>query len=739
LDSIFDTCGKDWERTLKGVIDQRTVHISFRATLFTLMLAVLLTAAVPLGVAAYFYARFAVENLGDQVLAQAAARVEQHIQHSLDVAEDEAATIHDLIAQTWLDPGDHQHATNYFLASLQARPSLSYLSFGMPNGKYYHAFRDREGGLSGLWLIPGEDGDRHLFEFAVTPDGTPKTVRDIAQSTRTPPYDRPYYHAARDAGKALWTESYVFLGSGESLDVPGVSRAVPVYTPEDGSLLGVLTADFDLHALSRFLREVELGSAGLSFLVEVASNGTPRVIAHPAAAHPDPVERLDLTEPAPTGDGRVTVRAEQVADPLVTQFLFSLGSDLSGIPPSLRSVRVEVEDRTYVGSFRHLGREGGPDWTICMLLPEEEVFGDVRRMARLMALLGLGGVLVAGALSVVLSRRVARSLGSIARETREIGRFELGANQPVQSRIREINTLATAVEEMKTGLRSFQKYVPTDLVRLLLESGQEAELGGTRRELTVYFSDIVGFTSISEQLPPDTLVELLSRYLDDMTAEILQSGGTVDKYIGDAIMAFWGAPRPHDAQAIAACRTALANQARLSELRAEWKRAGLPELRARIGLHTGPVTVGNFGSPTRLDYTAIGDTVNVASRLEGLNRIYDTEILISEATRTAVTGDMVTRPIDKVAVKGREGGILIYELVGETSAVQEATVAWTNRYAEALEQYLKRDWGSAGNGFNAVLELKPHDTAARLMRDRCQDYLATPPGDDWDGVFHAPK
>ena len=527
-------------------MDRPTVHISFRATLLTLMLAVLLTAVVLLGAAAYFYARFAVENLGGQVLAQAAVRVEQHIEHALDVAEAEAATVHDLVARGWVDPRDHERTTDYFLASLRARPSLSYLSFGMPDGRYYHAFRDREGGLSALWLTPEADGSRRLFEFAVLPDGERATVRDIARSTRTPPYDRPYYRAAREAGRALWTESYVFLGSGESLDVPGVSRAVPVFAPDGRALLGVLTADFDLHAMSRFLKEVELGFGGLCFLVEVGPDGRPKVIAHPAAADPDPEQRLDLTEPAPGGDGRVTVSADQVADTRVTRFLSSLGPDLSAVQSGLSAVKVRIGDQAYVGGYRHLGREGGPNWIICMLLPEGEVFGDVHRMARLMVLLGLGGVLVAGAFSLLLSRRVAGSLGSIARETRDIGRFQLAAKQPVRSRIREIGTLGTAVEEMKTGLRSFQKYVPADLVRHLLESGQEADLGGARREISIYFSDIVGFTSISERLSPEDLTALLSRYLEEMSAEILDSGGTVDKYIGDAIMAFWGAPRAHE-------------------------------------------------------------------------------------------------------------------------------------------------------------------------------------------------
>ena len=719
--------------------DKQTVRFSFRVTLFSLMLAVLLTAVLLLCTAALFYARYAAGNLGGQILSQAEKRVEQQLLHALDLAEDEAETISGLISSGWFDPADHQRVSEYFLEALRARPSLSYLSFGMRDGTYYHGSRDDDGSLGVLWLIPQSDGTRRLHEFSVSPDGRRETIHEIADSTRTPPYERPYYRAAVEAGNAVWTESYVFLGSGEKLDIPGVSRAVPVFAPDSELLLGVLTADFDLHALSAFLGEMDLGEGGLCFLTELADDGSPRVIAHPAAVDPDPEARLKLMEPAPDGDGLVMMHAGQVADARVLKALSSFDRDLPKVLPTLEIMDIEVAGVSYTGGFRHLGRVGGPDWIICMLLPDDQIFGDVYRMARLMFLMGLGGVVVAGLLSMALSRRVASTLGIIAGETREIGRFRLGAKAPVKSRIKEVRTLAVAVEEMKTGLRSFQKYVPAELVRTLVESGQEAELGGERRELTVYFSDIVGFTSISEQLPPEKLVEILSRYLEEMAREVLGNSGTVDKYIGDAIMAFWGAPRPSDTHAYAACRTALANQDRLRELRAEWRRNGLPELRARIGLHTGSATVGNFGSPDRLDYTAIGDTVNVASRLEGLNRIYGTDILISGATRAAAGDMMVTRPIDRVAVKGRESGILVYELLGEAASIPGETIIWRDRHAAAFELYLQREWVPAREGFESVLDMKAGDVAACLMRARCESILAAPPEDGWDGIFHAPK
>ncbi|WP_159079973.1 adenylate/guanylate cyclase domain-containing protein [Methyloceanibacter sp. wino2] len=714
------------------------MRISFRATLLTLMLAVLLTAVALLGTAAYLYARFAVQDLGAQVLTQASERVEQHVQHALDVAEDEADTVARLITEGWIDPDDEKRLSTYFAASLEARPSLSYMSFGMPSGKYFHAFRDRDGVLTVLWLTPEDDGSRYLREFTVLPGEDWQVLRDIPNSKRTPPYERPYYLSAKNAETPIWTESYVFLGSGESLDVPGVSRAVPAVGP-DGEFVGVLTADFDLYALSRFLRDVKLGSAGISFLLEVTDDGARRVIAHPAAADPDAAKRIDLTQPAPDDGGRVTIRAEDIADPRVANFLEPLGTDLSGVPASLQEITFEADGRTYLGSYRHLGREGGPNWIIGMALPEDEIFGDVQRMAQLMVYLGLGGVLVAAALSVLLSKRIAGYLRAIADETRRIGQFRLDPKPPVQSRIREISTLATAVEEMKTGLRSFQKYVPADLVRLLLESGEEAKLGGARTEITVYFSDLEGFTSISETLPPDTLVDLLARYLDEMTGEILDHGGTVDKFIGDGIMALWGAPRSHGQDALGACRAALANRGRLAKLRDIWAKEGLPLLRTRTGIHTGSAMVGNFGSPNRLDYTAIGDTVNVASRLEGLNHIYGTDILISDVTRRAVDDVIVTRPIDKVAVKGRQEGLVIYALIGERDALSKDEIALAQACTEAMDLYFSQEWEAAAAAFAAILKQKPDDEPAKIMRDRCEAFAQSPPPADWDGLSQTEK
>jgi adenylate cyclase len=296
----------------------------------------------------------------------------------------------------------------------------------------------------------------------------------------------------------------------------------------------------------------------------------------------------------------------------------------------------------------------------------------------------------------------------------------------------EIDQLGNAMEEMKSGLRSFQKYVPAQLVRALLASGQEAQLGGERKRITLYFSDIVGFTTIAESLRSDVLAKLLAEYLDLMTREMIAQGATIDKYIGDAIMAFWGAPHPLTDQALNARRTALANREALVGLGDRWLADGLPAFQIRIGLHTGEALVGNFGSENRLDYTAIGDTVNLASRLEGLNKQYQTVIMMSEVTYSEVEAHVVARRIDRVAVKGRNSGTNIFELLAMRDSATLDQVTLRQDYEAALDLYFDRKFEEARAGFSRLAIAG--DGPAAVLATRCAAFMRLPPADDWNGV-----
>src|SRR5262249_43477663 len=222
--------------------------------------------------------------------------------------------------------------------------------------------------------------------------------------------------------------------------------------------------------------------------------------------------------------------------------------------------------------------------------------------------------------------------------------------------------------------------------------------------------------------------------LQAQSEQVLATGGTVDKYIGDAVMAFWGAPEPHPGHALAACTAALRGQQALRRLREKWAAEGKPPFRARIGIHTGEAVVGNIGSAARMNYTVIGDAVNLASRLEGLNKFYGTEILLSEDTFREAQGGVVARPLDWVSVKGKSKAVLVYELLGLKGEADPSSAEVVRVYAEALEHYRGQDWAGAVELFQRVLGLRPDDAPPREMLGRCRDYQAAPPGQGWDGV-----
>jgi class 3 adenylate cyclase len=352
------------------------------------------------------------------------------------------------------------------------------------------------------------------------------------------------------------------------------------------------------------------------------------------------------------------------------------------------------------------------------------------------ALAGLAGIaLLVVALSVVLAGRISQPLTHLALDMGRIQNFDLDTPIAIRSRIQEVVQMKTSLEDMKRGLRSFKRYVPADLVSDLIKLEQEAVLGAERRALTVLFSDIEGFTTLSESMPPDRLSEILGVYFEGMTRAILDEGGTVDKFVGDSIMAFWGAPHPVADHAARACRAALRCQEFIGERFGRRRREGEPSFATRIGINSGEAYVGNFGFPERLSYTAMGDSVNLASRLEGMNKHYGTRLLVSESTLVAAGGGFSMRPIDRVAVKGRHQGVWVYELVGRTSSLPPDSQDFVARCAKAVGLYRERKWAQAAEAFADLGRLRPQDQPARILGERCRGFALRPPPDDWDGVF----
>lgn len=278
---------------------------------------------------------------------------------------------------------------------------------------------------------------------------------------------------------------------------------------------------------------------------------------------------------------------------------------------------------------------------------------------------------------------------------------------------------------------AFSRYLAPEVVAEIAEDPSKLKLGGERRELTCYFSDIEGFTTISEGLAPDRLTYLMNRYLGEMTDTVLESKGTLDKYIGDAVMAFWGAPVAMKDHALTACKVAIENQRKCAALSKVLEAEGFPPIRARIGLNSGQASVGNMGSAKRFSYTALGDDINLASRLEGANKAYGTYAMISESTKAQAGDAIETRELDAVKVKGKSKAVKVYELLGLKGQIEAARLEKARRFEAALAFYRGRRFEKALEAFEALAP----DKAAKLYVERCKLFIKDAPAESWDGTF----
>jgi adenylate cyclase len=708
------------------------MKFTLRATLLSILLFLIVLTVAGLGFTSHRNIHFAVNDLSGQILDQTSLRIDQEINELLWTANDQGNLDRHLIESGQFDVHDLAYLGAYWQSVLHVHPKLLRLGIGLEkSGEWFYVEHVSDGnvviGEMHPSTTPGCFTQRNYWEkdFPTKPFYVDHNRK--IQDPRT----REWYQEARRLKKQVWSQTYVLLDGRRDLRVPGVTCATPILD-KDGSFKGVLGASFDLHDLCRFLNdEVEIGKTGYAFVVEFRSDGKRQVIAHPD------VSKLLRNADGSSESSAELISTEELNDPRVAPFLKEVPADAN--PATLQGMKrisFTHDGVRYLGSYRCLSTRETPDWLICIVVPEEEVLGEVTQANRHALFLGVSVFAFAVLLGMYVSAQVARPLEQLARETQSIGQLHLSPQPVARSIVKEVDGLAIRIEEMKTHLRSFRKYVPADLVRSLISAGKEANTGGESRVLTIYFCDIANFTTISEDLAAPALVEHLGQFLKVVSEDIVATEGTVDKYIGDAVMAFWGAPALNPNHALAACKTALLNQKKLALIRDKWKDEGKPLFFARGGIHTGEVIVGNIGSDARLNYTVIGDAVNLASRMEGLNKYYGTQILITEHTYREVKDDIVARPIDWVTVKGRHEGVLVYELLGLKGEVDEATEGLVSLYSQGLALYRKKEWEQALEVFEEILQKHLNDGPTQRLLERCRNYQTQPLILNGNGAFH---
>ena len=485
----------------------------------------------------------------------------------------------------------------------------------------------------------------------------------------------------------------------------GVSVLAPVV--RDGKLVAAVATNFTLDRVSQYL-QAHPASANATTLV-VSRDGT-------VIVHPDPAEMADRR-----GGEIVSRRVGDISNAAV-RAAFARRSELKSDYFTFTALADGAE---YVALFVPFLGEFGKPWEIVIVAPTDDFIGPLRRNNRLMAIVGTAVIIVLLLLISGFARLISRPLVGLVREIHAIERFSLDTEVRLSSNIREVKQLIGATQMMKTALRAFTAYVPREVVRGLLLSGRPIELGGRSSHLTIMFTDLEAFSTLAEKSPARALLDQVSTYLGMVTRAVNETSGSVDKFIGDSVMAFWGAPLADDDHAYHACVAAVHSNRRLAAQNVLWQEAGLPELHMRVGIHSDAVLVGNVGSMERMSYTVMGDGVNIAARLEGINKQFGTSICISHSVFRECGERLWLRPIDQVAVKGRRGGILIYELLairgGEADlAASPAEQDLCRRTAEAYALMSGGDLAAAACAYDDIASTF-NDPLAVEMGRRCRE------------------
>jgi adenylate cyclase len=528
--------------------------------------------------------------------------------------------------------------------------------------------------------------------------------------TKYDPRERPWYKGAKASGNTYWTEPYIFFENGE----PGITVACPVYN-KDKTLRGIVAADIILGGLSKFLKDIELSKNGLVFII----GENEQLIAYPDS------RRLVKIE---NGIAR-NLKPRELKIPCVTEAVRNYEDN------GERLFSYNIAGAEYLACFTKFPPEFGKKWVFSIIAPEDDFLGPMKKTFRKILFLSLCILLASVLTGILLARQISRPIEQLAAEVLEVKNFNLDSHTEINSHIHEIQTMDAAIRGMKNSLKAFKVYVPATLVKQLIESGENVTIGGKDRELTLFFSDIADFTSISESIPPKDLMLQLSEYFDAVAQIIEAEKGTVDKFIGDAVMAFWGAPIVNDEHAVMACTAALRCQREIDALNRDWEKNGKSPFYTRIGLHTSYNVVGNMGSKQRMNYTVLGEGVNLASRLEGVNKIYSTSIIISKSTHRYVQNRFICRILDQIAVKGNSQSVVIYELLAENNSPGAGKLkGLADRFQDAYSLYLKREWKTAMELFQSILHDFPDDKVSMLYIGRCDKYLGNQPDDSWNGI-----
>ena len=549
------------------------------------------------------------------------------------------------------------------------------------------------------WISKERTVDSYLF---VNDKG-----EKVDTSTKVTDYDartRPWYKEAVAKKKLILTEPYIFSTTG----LPGVTVAAPFFNKSE--IAGVVAADISLDTVSKFLASQSISARSLGIIYD--SSGI--VIASS--------EQKDIFKKI---NNKVELNNISTLSSTLPAYVIALHTIN---PDPLMIFKHPETGEEYVAVFSSMPEEFEKNWTLLAITPMDDFKGEFNRNNRIILVFGLLLIFTQILLIYLFARKISTPLEIITNSIQNLINFKNSETRQVQTNIYELSSLSSAVKKLSTTITAFTSYIPRDLVNDLLSTGKPIEIGGESRYLTILFTDLKDFSSLSESTPSRELLRRVSSYFEVVTQAIKEESGTVDKFIGDSVMAFWGAPLLDHHHAYHACVAAIKAKKRMEQLNATLISEGKPPLYVRIGIHSDAVLVGNIGSVERLSYTVMGDGVNIASRLEGVNKEYGTQICGSHSLFKEAGERLWMRPIDQITVKGRKGDLIIYEILGTRDGFEETQPSEIQKQICTLSEiafsfYLNKNFSAAENAYLNVLEIRP-DSVTDVMIEKCREMLA---------------
>lgn len=618
---------------------------------------------------------------------------------------------------------------NYLRDAIRDIPEIYSAFVGFPDGRFIQAIslelqdgtlRELPGMPTGTAMVVrtmaplGDEGSRRQVWRYFDRTGAVIASNAPLSETSYDPRKRSWFLRAQETGMLGASEVYIF----QSLREPGMTISAPMrHVP--GAVMGV---DIPLDSLAKFVARQKPGQNGA--IAIVASDG--RLIAHP-----DPSAMVTSSRGGP--GGLHVTNIVELTDPKIR-----VAADMIGGTSGSERI-LSVEDDNYVVSVQPVQAFAMATWYVVGVARTDDFTGPLRKGLNRSATTAVALLLLALMLVLIVSNWISTPLITASRFADKISHLDLDAAIPKSSPFVEIQTLRASLIAMRDAIGMFLRYAPKDLVHILVQSGRSAEIGGTRHDIAVLFTDIENFTTMTEHEEPEDVLAHTSLYFETMTESLTSHHAVIDKFIGDAIMALWNTPIEDPSFIDNACLGTLAAFHASKNLNAELAANNFPAFKTRFGLHAGEALVGNVGSNQRMQFTALGPVVNLASRIEGLNKFYGTNVLVSGSIRWRASDTFVFRKIDVVEAKGVTSAVELYELMGHADPqspyyVEPERIGLRDAFEVALEAYINGRFDHALALLDDLLMADPTNGTALVIAERCNRYASSPPA-NWSGVF----